>query len=200
MLARNISSHPLYLFTLGLGYSMAANDHTSIILQDPLSELTRKERRALLTSAGLGILIVQADIIPSKITALGIDFTSTNQKVLLVGMAAVVAYFFVAFALYAWSDFLAWRLRITQSALDAIQDLSRPRLKDMVETDRAIVSRGEMETKIIEDQFVEQMGYLRRWNRMSKPTATIRGLFEFFFPIVVGVLAIIDLLRKSFGT
>jgi hypothetical protein len=127
-------------------------------------------------------LIVQADILPSKISALGIDFTSTNQKALLIGVVAVITYFLIAFALYAWSDFIGWRLRIAQSALDAIQDFSRPHLRDIVEPERVIVPRGDMEMKMIDDQFVEHMGYLSRWNRMSKPTATIRGWFEFFFP------------------
>jgi hypothetical protein len=179
---------------------MAAQDHTLIILKDPLSELARKERRALLTTAGIGILIVQADIVPSKISALGIDFTSTNQKTLLIGMAAVVMYLLVAFALYAWSDFLAWRLSIAQSALDAIQDFqSQPNLQDIVESERVIVPMSEIEKKMHDDQFVEHMGYLGRWNRMSKPTATIRGWFEFIFPLVVGVLSIIDLVRKTYG-
>ena len=175
---------------------MSAKDHTSIILKDPLSDLSRKERRSLLATAAVGLVIVEADVLPSKISALGIEFDSTNQAVLLIAIACVIGYFLSAFAIYAWSDFLAWRLSITESALEAIRDFSRPRVNDLVHADRAVVPRSEKESKVLEDQFVEHIGYLGRWNRLSKPTAIVRGCFEFLLPIVFGIVAIVEILRR----
>lgn len=178
---------------------MAAKDHTLTILRDPLSELARKERRFLLATGGLGIVIVEAGILPSKISALGIEFNPTNQKALLIAMACLIAYFLIAFVVYAWSDFLSWRLSITQSALDALHDLSRPLVTDLLQLGRAVVPRNEKEQGLVDKIFEEQMGWMSIWNRLSKPTAMVRGVFEFLLPLVVGLFAVIDIARKSQG-
>jgi uncharacterized membrane protein YqjE len=78
-------------------------------VEDPLSEETRKERRALLGASGLGILVVRTGLVPTKISALGIEFSTRDQRSFVVAVAVVVAYFFVAFLIYAISDFIVWR-------------------------------------------------------------------------------------------
>lgn len=80
-----------------------------ILLQDPLREITRKERRSLLGVSIVSIAIVKTGLVPKEITALGIKFSETDKSGLLLILAAVVLYFFAAFVLYAVSDLLAWR-------------------------------------------------------------------------------------------
>jgi hypothetical protein len=67
----------------------------------PFGEVARKERRSLLAASGMGILIVKTGLLPTKIVALGIEFTETDQKALLAAIATVVAYFLAEFLLYA---------------------------------------------------------------------------------------------------
>lgn len=59
-------------------------------LSDPLSELTRKERRNLLIASTVGIAVAKIGIIPEKISALGIDFSSSNKGALLLLLIGVV--------------------------------------------------------------------------------------------------------------
>ena len=74
-----------------------------------LGKVTRAERRILLGVAMLAVAVAQTGLIPSKISALGIEFEPADQRALLVILAVIVSYFTIAFAIYAAADFLTWR-------------------------------------------------------------------------------------------
>jgi hypothetical protein len=57
-------------------------------------------RRLLLRVSTIGITLVKTGLVPSKIFALGIEFTSTDQRSFLAIIALVTIYFLVAFAIY----------------------------------------------------------------------------------------------------
>ena len=84
--------------------------YQQVILKDPLSEETRKERRNLLAVSALGIVMVKSGLIPSKISALGIEFSQADQNVLLYALAIITIYFLLAFIFYALSDFMNYRI------------------------------------------------------------------------------------------
>jgi len=79
----------------------------ALLLRDQLSEVTRKERVYLPGSSIAGIAIVKMGLIPTRITALGIEFDAANQETFLFILGLVVLYFLAAFLVYAASDFLA---------------------------------------------------------------------------------------------
>jgi len=83
---------------------MANSKPSEIRLRDPLSEVTRKERRAVLGASAIGVVIVKSGLIPSRVSALGIEFNQTDQRALLVALGAVVTYFLIAFVVYGVSD------------------------------------------------------------------------------------------------
>jgi hypothetical protein len=85
---------------------------TELLFGDPLAEVTRKERKSLLVVSAVAIVIAKTGLVPSKISALGIEFTQADKTALLRVLAAVVAYFVVAFLVYASSDFVWWRISI----------------------------------------------------------------------------------------
>lgn len=95
---------------------------SKVRLRDPLTEVTRKERRTLLAIAALGILMVKTGLIPSKNSALGIEFSPGDQKVILHALAVLIGYFLVGFFIYASTDFILWR----QEFHTAIIDQGRP--------------------------------------------------------------------------
>lgn len=73
---------------------------------DPLSETTRKERRALLSSNLVAIGLTAGDLIPSRISALGIEVDAAGQRGILVVLLLVNVYFLIAFMIYGvpeWS-------------------------------------------------------------------------------------------------
>jgi hypothetical protein len=80
---------------------MADPTPRELSLRDPLSDVTRKERRLLLGMSVIGIAVVKTGLLPEKISALGIDFSETNQKSLLIVFSLVTIYFLAAFMIYA---------------------------------------------------------------------------------------------------
>ena len=50
-----------------------------LVVYDPLTEITRKERRFLLGASALGIALVKVPLVPTKFSVLGLEFTPTNQ-------------------------------------------------------------------------------------------------------------------------
>jgi hypothetical protein len=80
------------------------------IPQDPLSSVTRRERKVLLAVSGAGLTIALTGAVPTEIATLGIRFEPGDQRVLLWVFGVVVAYFLFTFLSYAMSDFAqrAW--------------------------------------------------------------------------------------------
>jgi hypothetical protein len=84
-------------------------------LGDPLAEVTRKERRSLLIASAVAITIVKTGLVPTKISALGVEFSQADKAALLKVLAAVVIYFLVAFVVYAAADIMRVRVLVLYS-------------------------------------------------------------------------------------
>jgi hypothetical protein len=167
---------------------MAELTPSQIRVRDPLSEVTRNERRFLLGASIIAITIVRTGLVPSRISALGIEFSQTDQKSLLLVLALVTSYFVVAFALYATSDFIAWRLAFLASIRELVEQERKRRVEPATQSHRPRLERAE--------------GYYRRSVKgfryvsiISGPTSFLRALFEFVLPLVVGVYAAVLLLK-----
>lgn len=77
---------------------------------DPLSEITRKERRYLLAIAFVSIVAAKAGLVPTEISNLGITFSDVDRSILLKAAAVAIGYFTAAFVIYGISDFSVWQL------------------------------------------------------------------------------------------
>lgn len=152
------------------------------LLRDALSKETRDERRNLLVVSVVGLIIERTGLIPSKIAALGIEFTSVNQSSLLWIIAMIVGYFWLAFLTYSLSDFLAWRIIFRTTLEEYINE----RLADLK-------SKGAQ--SILKESSPRTLSLLLR---AVKPVSWIRVvIIEIALPILIGLLAIILLLRHA---
>ena len=157
---------------------MAIDSPLQVILRDPLSEVTRGERRMLLGISVLSLFVAKTGLIPSKISALGVDLERADQRAFLVVMALVVAYFVVAFVLYGLTDFLAWRLSYNEGSKVAYQEIF----------DR--MHRPESSSSNNPSSYYPD-DWIPRWpNHLATPISFARALFEFFLPVLVGGYAI----------
>ncbi len=89
---------------------MKGNNNT-ILSTDPLSELTRKERKYLLLVSFIAFAMTQAGLIPSEFSFFGIKGGSINVSAMLWLVSSVLVYFLASFLLHAIPEFLAWLAR-----------------------------------------------------------------------------------------
>lgn len=151
-------------------------------LRDPLSDVTRKERKFLLGISVLSITLVKAGIMPTKLTVLGVEFGKTDQQSLLWVLGLITLYFLIAFMIYASSEFLAWRMDFYHAYMELLSkffgtvgtsiEIAPEKLREY-ETNY----RKRLSNRII---FV-----------LSGPVSILRAIFEFLLPVVVGVYTII---------
>ena len=73
-------------------------------LEDALSESTRKARRNLLAIGGSAIFLIKGELMPSKISALGISIESVQKETILTALLVLSSYYFIKFYLYAFVD------------------------------------------------------------------------------------------------
>ncbi len=161
---------------------MVENVSKDILLSDPLSSVTRRERRLLLGVSVFSIAMVKTGLVPAKISAFGIEFTNTNQRSILWITALIAFYFLCAFSIYAASDFLGW--------------------KKVIRTERVKRAKERLEKAQISDpRYYEEQDYIARnvpsarlLYLFQNPISILRALFEFVLPFVIGIYAILLLL------
>jgi len=145
-------------------------------LTDPLSQITRIERRNLLIASTTGFLVATADLVPTEISALGISLSAPAQEMFVVAVSLTITYFLCAFLVYGISDFFIWRKKY-QDYLEAVQTY--------------------MEGWSEEDQHNYDMSHVPRvpWlYQRAGLVAYVRALFEYLLPLVIGLGAVAFLL------
>lgn len=155
------------------------------LVADPLSSVTRNERRSLLVLSVIGIAIVKTGLVPSKIEALGIEFSPGDQKSLLNILGMVNLYLLVAFSIYALADFIGWRARLERQVGKYgrwWRDMRRER-KDYAASGRTDWQEAEhFANRIYRAKFDLTL--------IAKAASPWRAIVEFVVPILVGISAI----------
>lgn len=156
-----------------------ADPNPSSFLEDPLSTITREERRNLLISCVITALVSHAGLLPTEISALGIKITSPEQSVFILVLAAVVFYFSFAFLIYGITDLFIWR-RKYQDYLSEVQSYME--------------SWTEEDQQAYDMDHLPKIAWLYRW---APRIAYIRIFFEYGLPVLFGLYAIYALLSKA---
>jgi hypothetical protein len=81
----------------------------SAILQDPLQDEARRNRRALLAVASICLAARFTGTFPQQISALGISFSGVHERHIIWVAIVVQIYLAIVFALAALADFTLWR-------------------------------------------------------------------------------------------
>jgi hypothetical protein len=152
-----------------------------ILIKDPLSEVTRRERKAFLGLSILAIAVIKANLIPNKISAFGVEIDHVNRGELVTLLTVVVFYFLMVFIAYAFSDFLGWRIAFWEGV--------RARA-----IEREQLERKESEGADEDSQAVEKCNkHQRALSAKAIPVSVIRAFLDFVLPVFVGVAALMVL-------
>ncbi len=165
-----------------------------IRLRDPLSDVTRRERRSLLGVSILGIAVAQAGLLPTEISSLGIKFGPSSQSAILLLIGLVCSYYLAAFIVYAASDYVAWKI-VLRSAFSRIWTGPREKIEEPETEEEALrqISRQESLEEFIQTRnssiLLAEIALL--------PVSRVRAFFEFVLPVVVGAYATVVLFARS---
>ncbi|WP_114982438.1 hypothetical protein [Idiomarina sp. 017G] len=120
-----------------------------------------------MTASVIGVVLTKVGLVPSKISAFGVEFTSSNQRALMIVLAAAIAYFAVSFMVYVYSELTAWKIVIASKEIEEIKEQSKNESYQIFGVD--------------EDEKFRQ--HLREIYSRSKPTFYIRLGVELLIPI-----------------
>ena len=143
---------------------------------DFLSDLTRKERRNLLAASAIGIVLAKTGLVPTRIAALGIEFSPTDRATLLKCVAGVVAYFLFAFLIYAGDDYVAIQHAGVKRYLDSVEEPTELGYR------KAALYRA-----------IEQTRRHRLFSSSNRALGWVRNFFDFVLPVVISAYSLIVL-------
>lgn len=72
--------------------------------QETISENTRKVRRSLLAASLIGVVISFIDVSITKVSLFGTEFSIGKFETIPVVLTAIILYFLVTFASYAFAE------------------------------------------------------------------------------------------------
>jgi hypothetical protein len=84
-----------------------------------LREETRKQRRNLDIVAVLAGLVVFLNLVPNRISAVGIDFGHTRKHTFLILLLTFDLWFLIVFAIYAAGDLARLHMSLEQEGREA---------------------------------------------------------------------------------
>jgi len=131
-------------------------------------------------------------LIPTKISALGLEFSATDRSALMYLLAVVTIYFLVTFLVYAVADFTSWWLNHYSSAWNEDREVYENARKEIL--DEAKLTPEPLE-KLREHE--RRMGAIWRGahigpydaiRRVVGPISVSRATIEFFVPVVAGLI------------
>jgi len=154
-------------------------------IRDPLSDVTRRQRKGLLLASLLSYVIVKLGIKPDRITAIGFEFDIEHINSLSTVLALVVGYFLVTFISYAASDFIDWQLNRKEADKE---------LKANID----LKAKSDEETNLIDEEYrindnpVEQ----GKLEKSAKPVSYFRVFIEFVVPIACALVTLYLIIFK----
>ncbi len=132
-------------------------------IADPLSEVTRAERKWALVSSTVLVGMTWGGLAPNKVEFLGIDLGPTSSSALVGIAAALTLYFFISFVVYFRADHFVAEHRLLVLERD---ELERFFQKATEITEGGLNRGGQLETeltKAMRRQMDENIRIRYRW-------------------------------------
>ena len=166
-----------------------------IRVADPLSAHTRSLRKSLLIASAVAIFISATGLVPSKISALGVEFSQTNRGSMLFVLGVIVGFMLLSFAVAAAADFAAWRMSFSAKAWEEeFQGYDAAR-RSIFENHSLTVEQKEgleeLERRL--GAMWRNAGHVDRYTLLGRivgPISWARGIVEFASPLIAGVAAL----------
>jgi hypothetical protein len=169
---------------------------------DPLSAVTRSERKNLLLVSFVSLAVTLGNLVPQEITALGIKVSPSEQRNLFLLLACAVLYLMGAFIFYGHAEFQRWQanlgtvLRLRRAAGEEIRKtLTEQNRRRPEATSGELFASDQMDSLMIAAQAADDLKQSDRFIGAARR----RLWFEYSVPLLAGVCALILLLQDSTG-
>ena len=159
-----------------------------LVVYDPLSDTTRKERTALLGLSMLGIALVKVPLVPEKIAFLGVEFGRIQQATFARLFALVVIYYLLAFGIYAFTDYVAWRRREVINLSEYEHQRKARQASATVDMDEVLGTKRELLGREVRSSNPVYRGFAGYW--LAFKAARARAAFEFLLPLAVAAYSV----------
>ncbi len=169
---------------------------------DPLSDVTRRERKSLLIVSFVALALTLGNLVPQEVSALGIKVSADDQQNLFLLLACAILYLMAAFIFYGHAEYQLWQAKlgsVERLRRKAASEISKRLIEERKETSQAGQSVGfdasQMGGIVLASQAMDD---LKRSDRFIK-SARRRLWFEYSVPLLTGVWALILLLEGTTG-
>lgn len=175
-------------------------------LIDPLSEVTRKERKALLGFSLITLAITWGNLVPKEIKAFDIKLDAPEQAGLFLSLSLALVYFLTAFVVYAYSDSIAFRRSrrmlqkrlgiLLRPALDLHKEATDARTSEALAAVPGRNRKAAPQKRVNLDKTHESVSLIAQVSDDAHVAGYIllgskyRAVFDFLIPIAVGVSAL----------
>lgn len=168
-------------------------------IADPLSEVTRKERKILLIASLISVALAKGGLVPKKIEALGIELTALEINSLLYLLASVLVYLILGFTIYAAADLQRRKVRIEVGRTRVRPIIEAARQDYEEETRSADTNQGAdslqrpafLHLASVADQSQLATGLLK--------VSAIRLAFDVYLPFLIGIAALVLVVVETDG-
>lgn len=169
-------------------------------ISDPLSAHTRSVRKTLLITSTVSLAVGLTGLIPTKIAALGIEFSQVDRNSMVLLLCGIVGFMLLSFIVTAAADFTAWRISYASKAWDEESSGYEAARRSFLE-ERTLTPEEKEELSMWETSqgnmwrnaghvdrymFVQRIVGVVSWSRLS---------IEFIAPLAIAISALVALAR-----
>lgn len=169
-----------------------ASDPT-LVFTDPLTEVTRKERRSLLGISVATVVLTETGLYPTRIQVLGMDLDTalhaSMRAALLWTLTAVLTYFLVIFVVHLIIDVSNWsaagRRADYRNVKEGIADFYSRWSEDVANPDKV-----KEHLDLISAKYVS---FRDNYVRIALRARYARAVVDYFLPVLISIVAFVDL-------
>ncbi len=157
------------------------------LIVEPLTDTTRRCRKALLGSSLVAFTLSWAGLVPERIEAFGISVEEVERANLLYVLALVTGYFLLAFFAYCYSDLMAYKVRVKKSQI--MPGLPVRALKEQAEQLR---KQPVDEASFRSSELTGTMSVMEHFRAVQDvhKAVKVRTVVDVFVPGIIGLAAI----------
>ena len=174
---------------------------------DPLSDVTRRERKALLGASLVGVALSRGGLIPTEISAFGISVSTVERISLLALLSLALLYFITIFTVYAFTDLKHRDVVLAADSQEAGQVVSDAyergeKSKTAGGKKGGGKRRSEDLTVLLQNERFQELAALSETAKMAteiRKLGKLRVFFEVHLPVLVGLVAVILIISEIQG-